>query len=117
MSSSQPESAIFLTDSPRVARKKIMSAKTGGAVSLEEHKKHGGRPTDCMVYELFLYHLMDDDRELADLYEGCTEGQQLCGDCKKMAADRMDSFLTLLQQKLEGALEQLDNYLLPTTSE
>jgi tryptophanyl-tRNA synthetase len=117
MSSSQPESAIFLTDSPSVARKKIMSAKTGGAVSLEEHKKHGGRPADCMVYELFLYHLMDDDHELADLYKGCTDGQQLCGDCKKMAADRMESFLTLLQEKREGALGQLDDYLLPAASE
>jgi len=34
MSSSKPESAIFLTDTPAEAKKKIVNAKTGGAVSL-----------------------------------------------------------------------------------
>jgi tryptophanyl-tRNA synthetase len=115
MSSSKPESAIFLTDSPDEARKKIMSAKTGGAVSLEEHKKHGGRPEDCVVYELLLYHLITNDQELADIYSRCTAGQQLCGDCKKMAADRMASFLTDLQEKREGALDHIQEYMVPVS--
>ena len=116
MSSSQPESAIFLTDTPDVARKKIMSAKTGGAVSLSEHKKFGGRPEDCVVYELLLYHLMDNDQELADLYTRCTGGQQRCGDCKKMVADQMASLLIDLQEKRKGALEQIQEYVAPVSS-
>ena len=39
MSSSKPDSAIFLTDPPKDAIKKIMHSKTGGAVTLEEQKK------------------------------------------------------------------------------
>jgi len=113
MSSSKPDSAIFLTDSPSEARKKIMAAKTGGAVTLEKHKKCGGRPEDCVVYELFLYHLMENDQELADLYTQCTAGQQLCGSCKKRAAELMDVFLFNLKEKRDGALDSLEDYVSP----
>ena len=42
MSSSKPESAVFLTDPLKDAREKIMNAKTGGAITLEDQKNHGG---------------------------------------------------------------------------
>jgi len=77
MSSSKPESAIFLTDSPKTAVKKIMDAKTGGAVSLEVQKKEGGKPDECMIYELFLYHLIEDDKELQEIHDSCKKGN-LC---------------------------------------
>lgn len=111
MSSNRPESAIFLTDTPESARKKIMSAKTGGAVSLEEHKKHGGVPEQCVLYELFLYHLMESDQELQQLYRDCTSGEQLCGACKQRAAELMASFLSELQEKRAAAREKIDRYI------
>ncbi|MEE8564753.1 MAG: tryptophan--tRNA ligase, partial [Candidatus Thermoplasmatota archaeon] len=67
MSSSKPESAIFLTDTPKEADKKIKQAKTGGAITLEQQKKEGGKPDQCVVYELFLYHLIEDDKELQNI--------------------------------------------------
>ncbi|MDD3492499.1 MAG: tryptophan--tRNA ligase [Candidatus Thermoplasmatota archaeon] len=111
MSSSKPESAIFLTDTPAEAKKKIMAAKTGGAVSREEHKKHGGQPESCVVYEMFLYHLIDSDRELADIYRRCRSGEQMCGDCKKMAVCLMESFLVEMQEKRAAAAEQVGDYV------
>lgn len=111
MSSSKPESAIFLTDSPPEAKKKIMNAKTGGAVSLEEQKKSGGKPDECMIYELFLYHLIEDDNELHTVYDSCKKGQLMCGNCKKRAADLMERFLLDLQEKRKNALEQIKDYL------
>ncbi len=111
MSSSKPESAIFLTDTPEKARKKIMSAKTGGAVSLEEHKKHGGNPEQCVLYELFLYHLIDSDAELEQVYRDCRAGDQLCGACKKRAAELMTTFLEHLHEKRATARENLDRYI------
>ncbi len=111
MSSSRPESAIFLTDTPQQARKKIMSAKTGGATSLEEHKRHGGTPEQCVLYELFLYHLIDSDEELKQLYRDCTAGEQVCGDCKKRAAGLMSSFLSELQEKRAVAREKIEDYV------
>lgn len=111
MSSSKPESAIFLTDTPEEARKKIMSAKTGGAVSLEEHKKHGGTPEQCVLYELFLYHLMESDQELEQLYRDCRAGDQLCGACKQRAADLMTAFLSELQEKRATARDKITEYV------
>ncbi len=111
MSSSKPESAIFLTDTPQEAKKKIMNAKTGGAVTLEEQKKSGGKPDECMIYELFLYHLIEDDGELKSIYESCKKGQLMCGICKKHAAELMEKFLVDLQEKRKKALGQIQEFL------
>ena len=111
MSSSKPESAIFLTDTPQDAKKKIMSSKTGGAVTLEEQKKNGGKPDECVVYELFLYHLMQDDVELQQLYKDCTSGKQMCGNCKKYAAELMEKMLTKLSDNRNKAEKEINKYL------
>ncbi|MFO7677546.1 MAG: tryptophan--tRNA ligase [Thermoplasmatota archaeon] len=112
MSSSKPESAIFLSDSAEQARKKIMHAKTGGAVTLEEHKKHGGNPTDCMIYELFVYHLIDDDKELQDIYTSCKNGTQMCGNCKKYANQLIEKMLSdIAEKRKQITYETLKKYL------
>jgi len=111
MSSSKPESAVFLTDEPKEATKKIMHAKTGGAVSLEEQKKHGGNPDECVVYELFLYHLIEDDQELQDIYKTCKSGKRMCGDCKKHASELTEKLLTDLQKKRKTAKDKMKKYL------
>ncbi len=111
MSSSKPESAIFLTDTPQDAKKKIMNAKTGGAVSLEEQKKTGGKPDECMVYELFLYHLIEDDNELKGIFESCKKGELMCGMCKKHAAELMEHLLLNLQEKRKNASDQVKEVL------
>ncbi|MFH1101590.1 MAG: tryptophan--tRNA ligase [Methanobacteriota archaeon] len=110
MSSSKPESAIFLTDSPQEAKKKLMNAKTGGAVTLEEQKKSGGKPDECMIYELCVYHLIEDDNELKALYESCRKGELMCGTCKKQAAQRMEKLLTDLQEKRAKATGKIGLY-------
>jgi tryptophanyl-tRNA synthetase len=111
MSSSKPESAIFLTDTPAEAKKKIINAKTGGAVTLEEQKKSGGKPDECMIYELFLYHLIEEDSELKNIYESCKKGQLMCGMCKKRAAEHMEKFLIDLQEKRKKAVGQIQEFL------
>jgi tryptophanyl-tRNA synthetase len=111
MSSSDPESSIFLTDNPDTAREKAMNAKTGGRVSQAEQKKLGGRPDDCVVFELYLYHLTEDDSELSTIYETCKSGSRMCGPCKRESADRMAEFLKDLQSKRDAALESTKNYI------
>jgi tryptophanyl-tRNA synthetase len=111
MSSSKPESAIFLTDTPEEAKKKIMQGKTGGKVSLEEQKREGGNPEECMIYELFLYHLMDDDAELKKIYTTCRNGERMCGYCKKQAAESMGELLEKIAEKRKTAEDKIDHYL------
>jgi len=111
MSSSKPESAIFLTDTPKDAKKKIMSSKTGGAVTLEEQKKHGGKPDECVVYELFLYHLIEDDKELQNIYNSCKNGKKMCGECKKYASELMEKMLLDIQEKRKTAKNKIKQYI------
>jgi tryptophanyl-tRNA synthetase len=111
MSSSKPESAIFLSDSPEEAKYKIMHAKTGGAISLEEQRKKGGKPDECVVYELFLYHLIEDDKDLKNIYQKCKNGEQICGNCKKYATQMIGDMLTDLEEKRNDSKDKIKLYL------
>ncbi|WNY29196.1 hypothetical protein MmiEs2_14190 [Methanimicrococcus stummii] len=110
MSSSIPDSNIALSEEPKAAAKKIMKAKTGGRESADEQRELGGEFDKCSVYELYLFHLVDDDNELIQIQNDCTGGKILCGECKKKAAGKMEIFLADLQQKREEAFEKLPMY-------
>ena len=110
MSSSKPESFVSLMDPPTSAKKKIMKAVTGGRVTAEEQRKLGGEPERCAVFEFYNFHLVKDDKELAELEAECREGKILCGECKKRAAEMLESFLKEHQAKMEEAESKLDLY-------
>ncbi|MCD4821142.1 MAG: tryptophan--tRNA ligase [Methanococcoides sp.] len=110
MSSSVPESLISLKEDPKLAAKKVKRAKTGGRVSLEEQKKLGGEADKCSVYELLMFHLVEDDNELAEIYDECVCGKRMCGTCKALASELMEEFLTDHQEKRELAKDRLDDY-------
>lgn len=105
MSSSKPKTAIYLNETPKQAEKKVKSSKTGGRESLEEQKELGGRPDQCVVYEMLVYHLVDDDAELEKIREECLNGTLLCGHCKVHTAGLMKEFFEDLKVKQEESLE------------
>jgi tryptophanyl-tRNA synthetase len=111
MSSSSPESALFLSDELGEAAKKVMVCKTGGAVSIEAQRREGGKPEICSVYELLLYHFVEDDRELAAIYEACKAGERLCGYCKKFTAGLVEEFLRELYERRAAAKECIADYV------
>ena len=110
MSSSIPESYIALTDTPEDGAKKVMRAKTGGRVTLEEQKRLGGQPEECIIYELMLFHLVEDDTTLLEYKDECVGGTRVCGNCKKHAAELMRDFLKEHQEKREQARERLGEF-------
>jgi tryptophanyl-tRNA synthetase len=110
MSSSVPESYISLTEDPKEAARKVKKAKTGGRMTLEEQKKLGGEPGKCSVYELLMFHLVEDEEELARIYSECAGGEKVCGNCKAFAAERMEKFLREHQQLREHAKDRLEEY-------
>ncbi|MTK64389.1 MAG: tryptophan--tRNA ligase [Methanobacterium sp.] len=114
MSSSKPKTAIFLSDKPEVAEKKIKTAKTGGRESLDEQKRLGGVPEDCVVYEMLLYHLVESDNELSEMFHDCKNGTMMCGECKAKAGAMIRIFFEDLSKRrsvAEGeARKILSNY-------
>ncbi|HUV54580.1 MAG TPA: tryptophan--tRNA ligase [Candidatus Krumholzibacteriaceae bacterium] len=112
MSASQPETAIFTTDPPKVAAKKVMSAFTGGRDTVEEQKRLGGRPEVCNVYAYYYFLFEDDDEALRGRELACKSGSILCGECKKQLAERVKAFLVDFQAKREKAKDVLDDFLI-----
>ena len=112
MSASQPETAIFTTDPPKAAAKKVMSAFTGGRDTVEEQRKLGGRPSVCNVYAYYYFLFEDNDEALIERESACKSGSLICGECKKQLAERVKAFLVDFQEKREKAKEVLDDFLI-----
>ncbi len=111
MSSSKPKTAIFLSDPPEVAVKKLKTAKTGGKETLGEQKETGGVPEECVVYEMLLYHLTPDDKDLKEIYRDCREGNIMCGQCKQNAAELVEKFFQKLSLEREKARDMAKSIL------
>jgi tryptophanyl-tRNA synthetase len=106
MSSSVSESLFGFYEPEKSVRKKVMAALTGGRMTLEEQKRLGGEPDRCSVYLLNLFHMLEDDGELAELRRRCESGEITCGQCKKETLERVQAFLTDLRDKMD-AVEHL----------
>ncbi|MEM2865942.1 MAG: tryptophan--tRNA ligase [Candidatus Hadarchaeales archaeon] len=110
MSSSRPDSALFLTDPPEVWERKIWDALTGGRPTAREQREKGGEPFKCLVYELCMYHFVPEDRELLELKERCERGEVICGECKEEVVGRVRGFLRELEERrreVRPAVERL----------
>lgn len=93
MSSSAEGSCIFLNDDEEIAKQKIFDAVTGGGGTLKEHREKGGKPEVCSVFKYYEYFFEEGDEKLREIYELCKSGELICGDCKRMLAERVARFL------------------------
>ncbi|KAI9735712.1 MAG: hypothetical protein M1818_006320 [Claussenomyces sp. TS43310] len=99
MSSSDPNSAIFMTDTPNQIKNKINKhAFSGGRETVEEHRRLGGNP-DVDVSFQYISYFEDDDEKLRQVEESYRKGDLLTGELKKMA-------ITLLQEYVKGFQER-----------
>ncbi len=99
MSSSKPETAIFLDDEIAEASSKLKKALTGGRDTAEEQRKLGGNPHKCAVFETMLFHTVDDTKEISRIEQECRTGARLCGQCKKEAVSHLVTFLKDIKEK------------------
>ena len=109
MSKSKPESCIELPENPKTVCKKLKRALTGGRDTEEQQKRLGGRPEKCMIFELYKQHLIEDDKELQEIYDRCKRGELLCGEDKKMACEKMTEFMNNFIKGMEKARKQVKN--------
>ncbi|KAK6181053.1 hypothetical protein SNE40_008992 [Patella caerulea] len=91
MSSSDPTSSIFLTDTPKEIKNKINKyAYSGGGATVEEHKEKGGNLEVDVSYQ-YLRFFLDDDEKLEKLGNEYKSGELLTGYLKK-------ELITILQE-------------------
>lgn len=83
MSGSDPNSSIYLTDTPKQIKTKINKyAFSGGGATVEEHREKGG---DCEVDISYKYltFFLEDDEKLEQIRKDYTSGELLTGYLKK----------------------------------
>lgn len=107
MSSSQPETAIFLNDSIKDSKKKLSNTFTGGRPTAEEQRKLGGNISICKKFEFDKFHLKDS-KELSKIRENCLSGKWLCGECKLYTIEYVSKFLEEHQKKRADNLEKAE---------
>lgn len=113
MSSTDPNSAIYLTDTPDRATKVIRQAYTGGNSLKHVHEELGGIPEVCPVFSLLSYNFLTND-EWDQLDTDYRSGALLSSELKKLAIDHVCKFLVEHQKKREQAKKQLNDFLLRT---
>lgn len=110
MSKSLEGSAVYLTDTVKQAKKKIMSAFTGGQKTVELQKKLGGVPERCPVFHISNFHDSNTD-EVYEKYYSCKRGELACGDCKRETTEFITSFIEKHELKLDESFEIAENIL------
>lgn len=89
MSSSDPNSSIFLTDTPKQIKTKINKhAFSGGKDTVEEHRELGGDITVDIPYQ-YLTFFMEDDQRLEQIKQDYSSGAMLTGELKKILIETL----------------------------
>ncbi len=92
MSSSIPDSVIFLTDGNKAIKKKIGRSFSGGGDTLEEHRKNGGNLDVDVAYH-YLVFFLDNDEELNTIADGYKNGTITTGEVKKRIIEIIQSII------------------------
>ncbi|PVD26629.1 hypothetical protein C0Q70_14307 [Pomacea canaliculata] len=83
MSASDPNSSVFLTDTPKQIKTKINKyAFSGGRDTLEEHRQLGGN-CDVDVSFQYLTFFLEDDEKLEKIRQDYSSGELLTGHLKQ----------------------------------
>lgn len=111
MSSSDPMSAVFLSDSPEEVKQKIVKhAFSGGQATIEEHRKKGGNPDIDISYQ-WLTFLEEDDKKLKKIHDNYRSGKLLTGELKKILVDKINAFLLNHNKEREKAKKNIGKFL------
>ncbi len=111
MSASDPNSAIFTTDTPEQIEKKVMNAFTGQQPTAELQRKLGGNPEICNICQYYFYLFEQDDKKLEKIFEGERTGTLLAGEHKADLAKRIKKFVSEHQKRREKARKIIDKVM------
>ena len=107
MSSSHPDTAIFLSDSAQEIKRKVSKAFTGGWESIEKQRRLGGKPDICRVCEILRFHY-PDTKKLNEIIHSCRSGGRLCGETKQFTIEFLQKMLAKHQKKAEKNREKAE---------
>jgi tryptophanyl-tRNA synthetase len=112
MSSSQKESAIWLSDDEKTVRSKIMKyAFSGGQPTIEEHRKKGGNPDVDVSFQWLKIFFEPDDGRLKKIEEEYRSGKMLTGELKEILVEKVCRFLEEHRGRRDKAREEIKEFM------
>ena len=92
-------------------RKKFMNAFTGGRITAQEQRELGGIPGICPIYNMGQYHLYEEDQDLQKMYDDCTSGTLLCGECKQIRFKVLSNLIEIHRKKRDKKIDKAKQIL------
>ena len=111
MSSSKPETTIFMHDSVEEMSKKVKRAFSGGQATVEEHRRLGGDLSKDVAYQYLQYFSEENDRELESIGRDYESGRLLAGEIKQICIDKAAEWLTELSEKRNQWSDRIEDFL------
>ncbi len=112
MSKRNPDSMITLNDKPEDVKRKVSKALTGGQKTVEEQRKFGANPEQSVVFELYKYHFVEDDKKVEKVYNLYKSGKLLDGEMKNEITEIIIKFLEKHQKKKKKLLSKAEKIVL-----
>ena len=111
MSSSKPESTIFLDDSIEHMERKVKRAISGGQPTVEEHRRVGGDTSSDVAYQYLKFFFEDDDSALNEVRNDYESGRLLAGDLKNICIEKASEWLQNLSERRVMWEDRLSEFL------
>ncbi|MGB1679761.1 MAG: tryptophan--tRNA ligase [Candidatus Thalassarchaeaceae archaeon] len=113
MSSSKPESTIFMDDEIESMERKVKRAISGGQPTVEEHRRLGGDVSKDVAYQYLQFFFESDDAALAEVKSEYESGRMLAGEVKQICIDRATDWLIDLKQRRDQMEDNVADFLAP----
>ncbi|GJN22980.1 hypothetical protein PR202_gb10591 [Eleusine coracana subsp. coracana] len=111
MSASDPNSAIYVTDTPKEIKNKVNRyAFSGGQDSIELHRKLGAN-LDVDVPIKYLNFFLEDDDELERIKTEYKEGRMLTGEVKQRLIKVLSGMVARHQRARAQVTDEVHNLL------
>ncbi len=112
MSTSKPQGAIFLDDSPEQVKEKVMKyAFSGGQPTIEMHRKYGGNPDIDVSFQWLYMFFEEDDEKIEEIRQDYSSGKMLTGELKKHLIEKIVRFLEEHNKNKKKFQNKKDKYL------
>ncbi len=112
MSSSESNTAILTTDSPKEVERKVKKhAFSGGKDTIEEHRKKGGNPDVDVSFQYLRMFFEPDDKKLKKIYEDYKSGEMLTSELKEILIKKINDFLKQHQKKRNAAKNKISKFM------
>jgi len=93
MSASDPNTAIYLTDTPEEVKFKVNNKAFSGGQQLAEDQRKYGADIDADIPYRWLFFFLDDDAELQQIHDDYKSGKMMSGEIKAKLIDVLNEII------------------------